>query len=262
MMQAHLVQHSIAWESAAETFQKVIRLVENAKFNRGDLVILPELFAVGFSMNVAKIGEPDDGPTTTFLRDLATTHGVFIIGGAPIIADSGRVQNQALCFNDHGEVVARYAKMQPFTPAGEKDNYEAGTAPVIFDWNGVKVSPLICYDLRFPEVFRAATMLGAEMFCVIANWPAVRANHRDILLPARALENQAYVIGVNRIGSDPHSQYNGRSRVFDPSGEMIADAGEGETILSVEIDPAKVRDFRNKLPFLKDIRPDLMSSTP
>jgi predicted amidohydrolase len=263
-MQVHLIQHDIAWENAKETFAKVLRLIEGKSFPRGDLLVLPEMFAVGFSMNAELVGEKEDGPTTQFLRQLATSKGVYVIGGVPIIVASGRVQNQAICLNDRGEVVARYAKMQPFTPAGETDNYEAGTTPVVFDWNGIKVAPLICYDLRFPEVFRAAARLGAEMFCVIANWPSPRASHRDILLPARALENQAYVAGVNRVGSDPKCQYTGHSRVIDPTGQLIADAGEIETVLSVPIDPKKVREFRSTLPFLADMRDDLVppASTP
>lgn len=256
--QIHLVQHDIVWENASATFERVLRLLDGKTFAEGDLFVLPEMFAVGFTMNAKLVGETEDGPTTLFLKQLAISHGVYVIGGVPIVTPSGRVQNQAVCLSDRGEVVARYAKMQPFTPAGETDNYQAGASPVVFDWQGLKVSPLICYDLRFPEVFRAATRLGVEMFCVIANWPSPRANHRDILLPARALENQAYVVGVNRVGDDPKCHYTGHSRVIDPTGQTVADAGEGESILSVNIDPEQVRSFRSTLPFLKDIRADLV----
>jgi len=257
-MQVHLVQHDIVWESPTETIAHVRTMLEAHLVAPGDLVVLPEMFATGFSMNAAKVGEAADGGTTSFLQEIAQRGQVFVIGGVPVVAPSGRVQNQAVCVNPQGEVVARYAKMQPFSISGENKNYEAGSAPAIFDWNGLKVAPLICYDLRFPEVFRAATKLGAEMFCVIANWPATRAAHWDILLPARALENQAYLTGVNRVGRDPVCQYNGRSRVLDPNGCLLADAGEVETILSCAIDPENVRTFRAKLPFLRDMRSDLL----
>lgn len=254
----HLVQHDIRWEDAKATCIHVSSLLNKATIKADDLIVLPELFSVGFSMNVAGIGEKEDGITTKFLVELAKNTLAYVIGGVPAIAASGKVQNQAVCVHPTGKIIARYAKMQPFTPAGEKDNYEAGDKPIVFDWNGMKVAPLICYDLRFPEVFRAATKLGAEMFCVIANWPSPRANHRDILLPARALENQAYVAGVNRIGTDPKCEYNGRSRLIDPTGTVVADGGPHEMVLSETVDPAIVREFRTKFPFLRDIRDDLV----
>lgn len=257
-MQIHLVQHDIVWESPKETCAQVEAMIDAHGFGKGDLLVLPELFSTGFSMNVAKIGEKEDGFTSSFLARIAKRKSVFVVGGAPVIAKSGRVQNQAVCVDNRGEIVARYAKMQPFTPAGESDNYEAGAAPLIFDWHGVKVAPLICYDLRFPEVFRAAVKRGAELFCVIASWPAARAGHRDILLPARALENQAYVVGLNRVGKDPKCDYNGGSCVIDFAGNVVARAESAETILTCPIDIASLRGFRGKFPWLSDMRNDLI----
>lgn len=257
-MNIHLVQHDIVWENPSLTCAHVAALLKKVEFSARDLIVLPEMFSTGFSMNAKLIGEAEDGVTSTFLSDLARETACYVIGGVPLIARSGRVQNQAACINPQGDVIARYAKMQPFTPAGEGENFEAGAAPAVFDWNGLKVAPLICYDLRFPEVFRAATRRGAEMFCLIASWPAARSAHRDILLPARALENLAYVAGLNRVGRDPNCEYNGQSGVIDPLGNWIVRAGETETVLSCEIDPNVVRSARAKFPWLRDMRDDLV----
>jgi predicted amidohydrolase len=117
----------------------------------------------------------------------------------------------------------------------------------------MKAAPFICYDLRFPEVFRAAARRGAEIFLVIANWPDRREQHWVTLLQARAIENLAYVVGVNRSGRDPEHVYPGRSMIIDPHGKILADAGGGEAVISAEIDPAEVRNWRRDFPALADM---------
>ncbi|HKG80277.1 MAG TPA: nitrilase-related carbon-nitrogen hydrolase, partial [Pyrinomonadaceae bacterium] len=115
------------------------------------------------------------------------------------------------------------------------------------------VSPFICYDLRFPEIFRAAVFQGAQLFVVIANWPASRVRHWITLLKARAIENQAYVMGVNRCGNDPKLSYSGHSMIIDPRGEVLADASEVEGVISAEIDAEALAQYRREFPFLNDI---------
>jgi predicted amidohydrolase len=130
--------------------------------------------------------------------------------------------------------------------------HQAGTNVNVFEWQGLKIAPLICYDLRFPELAREAVRAGAEVLVYIAAWPVRRFLHWITLLQARAIENQAYVIGVNRYGSDPQFSYNGRSLIVDPHGVIIADAGEQERVLSAQIDSQIVRDWRSQFPALKD----------
>jgi len=125
---------------------------------------------------------------------------------------------------------------------------------VTFDWRGARVSPFICYDLRFPEVFRAATRRGAQVLVVIANWPATRVEHWVTLLRARAIENQAYVAGVNRCGNDPKLAYPGRSVIVGPWGEVMADAGDGEGVAWADLDFAALESYRREFPVLRDIR--------
>ena len=145
--------------------------------------------------------------------------------------------------------------MRPFTPGGENDHYTAGERPVIFAWDDCTVSPFICYDLRFPEIFReAAAAHRPELFLVIANFPEKRIGHWVSLLQARAIENQAYVVGVNRVGSDPYYAYNGRSLMIDPHGQVLADAGEREGFISARLDLAGLRKYREGLPFLADLK--------
>jgi len=143
----------------------------------------------------------------------------------------GRARNKALIFSPAGELIAFYAKMRPFTPGGESDHYVAGERPVAFGWNDCMVSPFICYDLRFPELFReAAAAHQPELFVVIANFPEKRIGHWVPLLQARAIENQAYVVGVNRVGSDPYSTYGGSSLIIDPTGRSWRTQGSAKTV--------------------------------
>src|SRR5207248_5294148 len=140
-----------------------------------------------------------------------------------MLGSDGRARNKALVFSPAGELLASYAKMQPFVPGGEAEHYAAGEKIVAFRWADFVISPFICYDLRFPEIFREAVAAHRpELFVVIANFPEKRIGHWVPLLQARAIENQAYVVGVNRIGKDPHYTYSGRSLIIDPHGEILA----------------------------------------
>jgi predicted amidohydrolase len=164
------------------------------------------------------------------------------------------VRNKALVFSGDGVLAAFYAKQRPFTLGGEREHYAAGDRGVVFSWAGTMVSPFVCYDLRFPELFRAvAAEHRPEVFVVIANWPEKRIRHWTRLLQARAIENQAFVIGVNRTGRDPNHVYCGRSAVVDPHGELIAEAGAGEAVVGCHLDLGGLREYRRGLPFLDDL---------
>jgi predicted amidohydrolase len=161
-----------------------------------------------------------------------------------------------------GSVAGSYDKVHLFSPAREDRHYAAGRAVTVVDvpthegtW---KVCPLICYDLRFPEVFRLAALAGAEVFTVGANWPAPRALHRRALAVARAIENQAYVVACNRIGRDPNVEYAGDSFIVAPSGEVIAEAGDAERVLVADLDRAELLRWRDRFPALRDLRRGLL----
>ena len=262
-MQIVGVQLDIAWEDGEANHAKVAALLDAAQPQRGALIILPEMFATGFSMNVAAVAEGEEGPTRRFLSNLARELGVWVVGGVArrddttSKAEACRPRNEALVFEpSSGRLVARYHKIHPFF-VGESTHFAAGDEVVTFDWQGMTVAPFVCYDLRFPEAFRTAVRRGAQLFVVVANWPEPRESHWVTLLRARAIENQAYVVGVNRCGSDPNLRYGGRSLVIDPRGEIVADAGRDETVISADIDVAVVEAWRRQFPALRDMRRDL-----
>ncbi len=251
------VQLEIAWEDKPANYASVRRLVTAAAPEKGGLLLLPEMFATGFSMNADKIAEDYGGPTEQFLSGLAVEFHSWVSGGAAMRGTDGKVRNKALIFSPDGALVAYYAKMRPFTPGGESEHYEPGLHPITFAWGECRVSPFICYDLRFPELFREVAAAHApELFFVIASWPEKRISHWVRLLQARAIENQAYVAGVNRVGRDPFYRYTGRSIIVDPLGEIIADAGEDQRCIQAAIDLSSLRKYRQGLPFLEDLRAD------
>jgi predicted amidohydrolase len=245
------VQTDIAWEDRSTNFARVRALIEKARPEPESLVVLPEMFATGFSM-APQVAEPPDGPTCAFLAEMAVTHRVHVLGGVAMQVPGGPSHNVALAFNPDGDPIAVYAKRRPFRPGGEV--YAAGTEPVVFTCGDAAIAPLICYDLRFPEVFRdVARLYRPEVFVVIASWPEPRIHHWLRLLQARAIENQAFVIGVNRCGQDPTHRYPGRSVIVDPHGEIFEDAGTGERTIAATLDLSALVTYRKVLPFLDDL---------
>ncbi|HLY73601.1 MAG TPA: carbon-nitrogen family hydrolase [Planctomycetota bacterium] len=248
------VQLDIAWEDKPRNFAKVRDLVAAAKLARDTLVVLPEMFATGFSMNVAGIAEPVGGPTESFLASLAEEFGVYACGGVVLRAGDERGLNQALTFAPDRALVARYSKIHPFSYGGETRHYAPGTEVITYRVRSVPVAPFVCYDLRFPEIFRNATKKGAQLLTVIANWPEPRESHWLALLKARAIENQAFVVGVNRCGRDPKLAYSGRGQVLDPKGNVLADGGTGEGVFGADLDLASLLAYRKEFPALQDMR--------
>ena len=259
-MQIICVQHDIVWENKAATHAKVRAMLERAKPAKGALVVLAEMFATGFSLNVAGISETRNPETHDFLAETAAKFEIYLLGGLVTTGNEGRGRNEAVLFSPQGHESSRYQKMHPFSPGGEADSYRAGNAPVSFSWGGFTVCPFICYDLRFPEIFRSATRAGANLFAVIASWPAARAHHWVNLLQARAIENQAYVVGVNRSGKDPKFTYPGRSMIVDFGGHVLADAGNGQGVIRADVDFEALKKYREELPFLKDMREDYVTA--
>ncbi|WP_395751467.1 carbon-nitrogen family hydrolase [Prosthecobacter sp.] len=251
-MNLHLVQIDSVWEDRCANHAKARDLIAAASPAPGSLIILPETFSTGFSMNLEVTAEPEGGPTEQFLREIAVHYQSCVIGGVVTQAADGRGKNQALALAPDGSILARYTKNYPFTFGGESTVHAAGTEVALFEWQGLRIAPLICYDLRFPELARTAVRAGAEVLIYIAAWPVKRIHHWISLLQARAIENLAYAIGVNRCGTDPDFTYTGRSLVVDPHGLIIADAAEQERVVSAKIDPAIVRAWRAQFPALRD----------
>jgi omega-amidase len=258
-MKIYCCQFDIAWEDKAANYRTVHDLLTAAKPTSGSLILLPEMFATGFSMNVAGVAEdPIDGPTLHFLSQCAEELGIYLMGGFVSVGSDGKGQNQLAIFGPRGERIGDYAKIHPFSYGEESRHYAGGDRISRFAWADAKVSPFICYDLRFPEIFRIAVRDGTEIFTVIANWPQPRESHWLALLRARAIENQAYVAAVNRVGADPKVAYNGHSQIIDPRGNILADAGEDACVISAEIDLQSQRDYRKQFPALADMRGEFL----
>ncbi|MCD6339111.1 MAG: carbon-nitrogen family hydrolase [Verrucomicrobia bacterium] len=253
-MRIYAVQLDPVWEDKEANLEKVGRLLEEAAPEPGSVVILPEMFATGFSMNLNRTRERAYGNTEPALTEWARARQIYLIAGLVRNAPGGYGFNQAVCLTPKGTVLGRYVKIHLFSPGGEGQTHLPGSNVALWDLGQILAAPFICYDLRFPEVFRASVRQGAEAFIVLANWPEEREAHWETLLRARAIENQAYVIGVNRCGRDPNAAYPGRSMVVDPRGEIVADAGREEKVLAADIDPREARTWRERFPVLRDAR--------
>lgn len=246
------LQLDIRWEDRRANHAAVDRLLDGRSIEPGTLIVLPEMFDVGFTMDATVANDHTEGVTRSYLAGLARRTGSTVVAGYVVNNEGGRAINHASVVGPDGREQAQYVKRQPFTPSGEREIYTAGTAPAVVEWQGLRIAPLICYDLRFPELFRDAVRAGAEAFVVIANWPIARVEHWVTLCRARAIENQAYVIAVNRCGRDPRYVYPGRSLVVDPKGEILTDAGDAEGVIEATVDPALVRSWRADFPALVD----------
>ncbi len=263
MARAHLLQMDLAWEDRASNFAKVESMLDGTDVGEGDLVVLPELFDSGFSLNVevtADVEPVGRGETQRFLRGLARERRVFVHGSWTGLVEpkaDSRGLNMAALFAPDGREVYRYAKIHPFTYGREGERFDGGSDVVCVEvplapGATLRVCPAICYDLRFPELFRKGLDLGAEVFVLGANWPEARQAHWRALSIARAIENQAWVLCVNRVGSDPHLCYAGGSMVIDPQGKVLEEGADDECVLSAPIDPDAVRLWRDEFPAWRD----------
>jgi len=250
-------QMDLVWHDRAANHAKARKLAEEARGQDAELLVLPEMFATGFSMDTTVTAEPLDGPTPNFLRNLARDLEMAVVGGFVLARPPDtRPLNVALAVDRRGEHLALYAKMHLIALLGEDGSYEPGEGPVPFDLGPIRAAAFICYDLRFPELFRAVVdVCGLVM--VIASWPATRQLHWDLLLQARAVESQGFVVGVNRVGEGGGHVFTGGSAIIDPLGQVLAKAGDEERLIIADLNPAKVTEVRGTLPFLRDRRPQL-----
>jgi predicted amidohydrolase len=243
-----LIQSSLTWENPTENrshlAQKITGFMEDV-----DLIVLPEMFSSGFTMNPKSVAETMQGETMGWLQHLAQAKNCAITGSL-VIAENGNYYNRLVFVFPNGEIKT-YDKRHLFTLAGEDKVYTAGTEKIIIDYKGFKICPLICYDLRFP-VF-ARNVEDYDLLLYVANWPKPRINAWDILLKARAVENMSYAIGVNRIGLDENQlEYVGHTQAVDFLGNYLLEPQETDGVFIIELDKEKLLETRSKLGFLKD----------
>ncbi|VXC99590.1 Omega-amidase YafV [Pseudomonas sp. 8Z] len=243
-LQLALIQTTLAWHDPAANREHFDGLLEQAR--GADLVILPEMFSTGFSMESAALAEPEDGPTTGWLCEQAQRIDAVICGSLIIQAADGSYRNRLLWARPDGSL-AHYDKRHLFRMAGEHKHYSAGDEQVVLELKGWRVRPLICYDLRFPVWSRDAE--STDLLLYTANWPGARRQHWNRLLPARAIENLCYVVAVNRVGEDGKGHvYTGDSQVLDFQGEPLLLAESGDGVFRQRLACEPLRAYRERFP--------------
>jgi predicted amidohydrolase len=247
-MRVTTIQARLNWEDAetnrAYFSEKIAGLSEGT-----DLVILPEMFSTGFSMNATALAETMDGTTLAWLRNEASKLGAAITGSF-IVKDGAHYHNRLIWMQPDGQFFY-YDKRHLFTFAGEDEHYDAGQRHLIVEWKGWKIMPLICYDLRFPVWSR--NVQGYDLLIYVANWPEVRSYAWQSLLTARAIENQAYTIGVNVVGQDGKGiSYSGDTVIHNYAGEVLYRVSHTEDVFTLELDKTAQAEFRAKFAFLND----------
>jgi predicted amidohydrolase len=250
-MNITLVQSELYWEDIEKNLLGFEEKLKN--IGQTDLIILPEMFSTGFSMNAASVAETMDGSAINWMRKTAMKKNCARTGSL-IIKENGKFYNRLIFMKADGSF-EQYDKKHLFTMAKEEETYAAGTEKIIIEYKGWKICPLICYDLRVPIWNR--NLEDYDLAIYVANWPDRRSYHWRSLLTARAIENQCYVAAVNRVGTDGKDlYYSGHSSIIDPAGEILYQKADAEDIQQFDISLEHLKEVRTKLPFLKD-RDDL-----
>lgn len=254
-MRVHAVQLEIVWEDKPTNRRRAGELIEAVGVEPGDLVVLPELFDTGFSFKTERTLDAD-GETLAWAKALADRLGITLQASRTVPSTTqGMALNEAtIVGHTIKDGVTAYHKVHPFSFGREAERFVGGESLTTFEWGGMTVCPAICYDLRFPELFRVGRGMGAQMFTLGANWPAPRASHWRALAIARAIENQAYFVACNRCGDDPHLPYAGGSLIVGPKGEVLAEAGGDEVVLSAEVKLGEVEGWRGEFRAWEDRR--------
>lgn len=246
-MKITLVQTALHWEDIEANLKMFSQKL--ADLPPTDLVILPEMFTTGFSMNAAALAESMEGQSIAWMKAEAARLKA-VVTGSLIIKENGHYYNRLIWMRPDASFEF-YDKKHLFTMAKEEETYTAGAQKLIIEHMGFKICPLICYDLRFPVWNRNKEDYDLALY--VANWPDKRSYHWRSLLTARAIENQAYVVAVNRVGTDGKDfYYSGHSSLIDPAGEILYQKADEEDIVHFTISKSHLQEVREKLPFLKD----------
>ncbi|WP_415753306.1 amidohydrolase [Pseudomonas leptonychotis] len=239
-----LIQTTLAWQDPAANREHFHALLQQAR--GADLIVLPEMFSTGFSMDSAALAEPENGPSTQWLLAQAQALQAVVTGSLIIQAADGTYRNRLLWARPNGSL-AHYDKRHLFRMAGEHKHYSAGEQQVLLEVKGWQVRPLVCYDLRFPVWSRDSQ--ATDLLLYTANWPAARRHHWNRLLPARAIENLCYVAAVNRIGEDGKGYaYSGDSQVLDFQGELLLEPGAADGVFRVALKAAELAAYCQRFP--------------
>ncbi|GAE04736.1 aliphatic amidase amiE [Paenibacillus sp. JCM 10914] len=206
---------------------------------------------------IQKLADPDGRETSRLLSDFASKHEIQVVGGSVAERIGDRIYNSMYVFNRKGEQIAKYSKMHLFRLMDEEKHLHAGEECVTFELDHMTAGASICYDIRFPELSRTLALGGAQVLFVPAQWPNPRLHHWRTLLLSRAIENQMYVVACNRVGTSGETSFFGHSMIIDPWGDVVAEGGEEEMILTGTLDCSLPVDVRGRIPVFEDRRPNL-----
>lgn len=244
-------QGYLFWENTDKNLQNISLRLSGGIREKTDLIILPEMFSTGFTMDAERLAEPMDGKTTKWMHQIAQQYDC-VVAGSIIIKEKEKYYNRLIWMRPNG-TYDYYDKRHLFALGKEHNTYTAGTKKLFVELKGWKICPVICYDLRFPVWLRNVGDNPYDLLIVVANWPERRAMHWRTLLPARAVENQTYVIGVNRVGHDGNEVYHsGDSTCIDPNGNVVYYKRDEDDVYTFSIIADEVKKARRALPFLKD----------
>jgi omega-amidase len=245
-----LIQTNLHWEDKTANLQMLAEKINSISVPT-EVVVLPEMFSTGFSMQPEKLAETMDGETITWMKKIAATKKI-ILTGSVIIEEENKYYNRLIWMLPNGQY-GYYDKRHLFAFANEHEHYTAGNKRLIVQVKGWKINLQICYDLRFPVWARQQSPEEFDIILYVANWPERRSHPWKTLLTARAIENQCYAIGVNRVGNDANNIYHsGNSMVIDPLGNELYQKVDDEDIFTITLQKDTLQEVRDKFPFLKD----------
>jgi omega-amidase len=244
-----IFQGYLFWENIDKNLQNISLRLTGIR-EKTDLIVLPEMFNTGFTMSAESLAEPMNGKTMQWMQTIAKKYDC-IVTGSLIITDGGNCYNRLIWMHPDG-TFAHYDKRHLFTLANENETYTPGAGRLIVELKGWKICPVICYDLRFP-IWLRNTGTAYDLLLIVANWPEKRSLHWRTLIPARAVENQSYVIGVNRVGHDGNEVYHsGDSTCISPNGDVIYYKRDEEDVYTFSINADELKRIRLSMPFLRD----------
>ena len=249
-----IAQIDITWEDSNENMKTVEDFVKKALENEVELILFPEMALTGFTMDINKL-LLSEYEIISWIKKIAVNNNINIgIGFAIKVDENGK--NKYVIVSKEGKILTTYTKMHPFSYSGEDKKYYSGDEICICKIEEFNIAPFICYDLRFPEIFQLASK-EAQIITVAASWPKSREQHWITLLKARAIENQCYVIGINRVGSGDGVQYNGASIFVSPNGEILNEINSEEMLIIEELKIEKIREVKDSFDIKKDRREEL-----
>ena len=249
-----IAQIDIVWEDWTENMKKIEELVNKASENKVELILFPEMALTGFTMDINKLLLSEE-QIISWIKQVAVNNNINIgLGFAVKVDEKGK--NKYIILSKEGKVLTMYTKIHPFSYSGEDDKYYSGNEICICKIKEFQITPFICYDLRFPEIFQIASK-EAQIITVAASWPKSREQHWITLLKARAIENQCYIIGINRVGLGDDLQYSGVSIFVSPSGEILNEINSEEMLIIQDLRMKEITQVKDSFDIKKDRREDL-----